>query len=240
MILPYSMEEARAKILEQGIQQTNRYAFYYPKFSSTDLLYPYNITLPGLGYDFIDHSIWSIIRKIPFRRTHTDLEITFVMGKKNYANSINMWNQMITSPKLGGGAVQNGGPLRSTEESRRWAQETGVSPSVGEDEGTPEGIDGFIRRLIPDIPIINYGRNIVSENIPGFIAGTGGASNYMDDIYNDDLTIYILNETDMSINFSIKFEEAYVSQVAQVQMTSVETGYSPFKVFFKFAQMQVI
>jgi hypothetical protein len=162
------------------------------------------------------------------------------MGKKNYANSINMWNQMITSPKLGGGAVQNGGPLRSKEASRQWAQENGVSPLVGEDEGTPTGLDALIRDTIPNIPIVNYDRNLVTENIPGFIAGTGGASNYMTDIYNDDLTIYILNETDMSTNFSIRFEEAYVSQVAQVQMTSVETGYSPFKVFFKFTEMQVI
>jgi hypothetical protein len=236
MNLPYSMDEARVKILEQGIQQTNRYAFYYPRYSK-GLLYPYNITLPGLGYDFIDHSIWSIPRKIPFRKTHTDLEVTFIMGKKNYSNSINLWNQMITSPKLG---VQNGGPLRSQEASRQWAQQNGVSPLFGEDEGTPEGLDEAIRDVIPNFPIVNFDRNAVSENIPGFIPGTGGASNYMDDIYQNDLIIYILNETDMSPTFAIKFEEAYVSQVAQVQMTSVETGYSPFKIFFKFTQMQVI
>lgn len=246
MILPYSMEQARVNILDQGIQQTNRYALFYPRYSD-GLLYPYNITLPGLGYDFIDHSIWAIPRKIPFRKTHTDLEATFIMGKKNYSNSINIWNQMLTNPKLSGNngsAVQNGGPLRTKEQSRRWAQENGVSPLLTEDENPLNAAGGQTQTVeginIPNFPIINYNRNIVKENVPGFIAGSGGASNYMDDIYNNDLIIYILSETDMSVTYGIKFEEAYVSQVAQVQMTSVETGYSPFKVFFKFTTIEVI
>ena len=91
-----SMAKARASILEQGIQQTNRYFF---RRSSGPIEYPYSVVLPGYGYDLMDHSIWSVIRKIPFRKTYTDLQVTFIVGSNNYKSYLNEWQSMITSPE---------------------------------------------------------------------------------------------------------------------------------------------
>ena len=270
--IPGTMDQARVNILQQGIQQINRYAILYPKLSNT-LLYPYSVVLPGLGYDFIDHSIWSIPRKIPFRKTFTDLEITFITGKKNYRNMINFWSSMITNPKTG--SQNGGGALSTTLASSNFAQANGISTSsmqnlsldpgldpvtsptgspptslerTGEEFGDPdeqleggEGIPG-----IPGIPGLNYTNNIQSENIKGYIKGFGGAANYMDDIYSDSLELFLLPEDKDGVdgtaapNATILFEEVYVSQIAPVQLTSIETGYSPFKVFFKFAALRAI
>lgn len=236
-----NMDLARVKALEQGIQQTNRYQILYPKFGSS-LLYPYSITLPGFGYDLVEHSIWAVPRKIPFRRTHTDLEVTFITGKKNYSNMINIWNRLMTSPRFIGSG--NGGAILGKGASNSFAQANGVSPSATENGGPPtpreQPIDSegnpteFGTGFFDKLPILaDYTHNLNSENIDGRIPGNGGALNFST-ITNDYLILNLLNEKDNSVNTQIEFHEVYVSQVSQVQLTSVDTGYSPFKVFFKF------
>lgn len=256
--IPGTMDQARVNILQQGIQQTNRYAILYPKLSNS-LLYPYSVVLPGLGFDFIDHSIWSIPRKIPFRKTFTDLEITFITGKKNYRNMINFWSSMITNPKEGN---QSTSVMSSSASSNDFAKKNGISSNAtenGEFVGPPNPNElGDDDEVIKDengnpiegpkfgMPGLWYSRNIQSENIKGYVKGSGGASNYMDDIYPDSLELFLLPEDKDGVdgtaapNATILFEEVYVSQIAPVQMTSIETGYSPFKVFFKFAALRAI
>ena len=99
-----SMLAARTSILQQGIQQTNRYVF---KESNSDPEYPYSVVLPGYGYDLIDHSIWSIIRKIPFRKTYTELQVTFIVGSDNYSRYINKWQSAISKPVRSNGGVSS-------------------------------------------------------------------------------------------------------------------------------------
>lgn len=228
--IPGSITQARANILSEGIQQTNRYAMFYPPISN-DLLYPYNITLPGLGYDFIDHSIWSIPRKIPFRKTFTDVEVTFIVGNSNYKNMISWWSGLITSVR--GGNNTGGGQQGKGENLTEFAAQNGVSPSAVEQPDTPAGAVEAITEFL------SKAGEAVTNNVEGFVKGSGGATNYMDKIYYDTLTIQLLNEQyDTPVARStLMFEEAYISQIAQVNLTSVETGYSPFKVFFKFANL---
>jgi len=236
--IPGSITQARANILGQGIQQTNRYAMLYPPISG-DLLYPYNITLPGLGYDFIDHSIWSIQRKIPFRKTFTDVEVTFIVGNSNYKNMISWWSGLITSVR--GGNNTSSSQQGQGQDLTEFAAQNGVSPSAVEQVGPPTSAAGdpFVAAGGVITEFLTSVTDPVTNNVEGFVKGSGGATNYMDEIYYDTLTIQLLNEQyDTPVARStIMFEEAYVSQIAQVNLTSVETGYSPFKVFFKFANL---
>lgn len=197
-----SMAKARASILEQGIQQTNRYFF---RRGSGPTEYPYSVVLPGYGYDLMDHSIWSVIRKIPFRKTYTDLQVTFIVGSNNYKSYLNEWQSMITSPE--GSAAVNG-----LTKVQRFINANGVSQS-----------------------------NIETNNADGKVSGGGGAVNYMDKIYTNFVYFGLLKETDSSdLNTSFTFNEAFISQIAPVQLTSVETGYSTFQVNYKFASVTAI
>jgi hypothetical protein len=211
-----SMLEARSSILKQGIQQTNRYKFRYPnlyyQYKEVDDIfqYPYSIVLPGFGFDLIDHSIWSVIRKIPFRKTYSELQVTFILGTSNYKKFIGVWDSLITTPNItNNGAVSN-----------VWAysSENGISP------------DSF------DIS----GGLLTSEKYNGeaTIPGKGGATNYMDLIHDDNVYIQLLDETGNSTTI-LTFHESFVSQIAPVQLTSTETGYSTFQVNFKFAKVTV-
>jgi len=191
-----SMSKARASILEQGIQQTNRYFF---RRGSGPKEYPYSVVLPGYGYDLMDHSIWSVIRKIPFRKTYTDLQVTFIVGSNNYKSYLNEWQDMITSPV----------PTTSTAQS--FVKKYGIS-----------------------------GENIEESNEGGAVTGKGGAVNYIDKIYTNFVYLGLQKETDSSDhNAYFTFSEAFISQIAPVQLTSVETGYSTFQVNYKFASMIV-
>lgn len=236
MRLPYSIPEARTNILQQGIQQTNRYAVYYS--GGQELQYPYAVTLPGYGYDLIDHSIWSIIRKIPFRKTQTDVELTFIVGNSNYLDYVYYWNNMITSPK------DNNTILKNPEDSVRWANSFGISPSDTENATYDSGGNADIQSTSGD-PFGNpfasqgvlFGANLLEQNQAGTVNGYGGAVSYMNKIYNNELSVYLLAE-DHSVRNTFTFEEAYISQISPVQLTSTETGYSPFKVSFRFATMR--
>lgn len=231
---PGTINQARANILGQGIQQTNRYQMYYPKMVN-EPLYPYNITLPGLGYDFIDHSIWSIQRKIPFRKTFTDLEVTFIVGNSNYSNAISWWSSAVSGVRGGSSTGgQNGGTSLS-----QVAAANGVSPSAV--EGPPETVlGGLLGTLGEAIDEITALADPITNNVEGFANGSGGASNYIDKFYHDGtLIIQLMDEkAHDKPKTTLVFTEAYISQIAQVNLTSVETGYSPFKIFFKFATVR--
>ena len=240
MRLPYSIPQARTNILQQGIQQTNRYAIYYS--GSRDLQYPYAITLPGYGYDLIDHAIWSINRKIPFRKTQTDVELTFIVGNGNYMDYVYYWNNLITSPK------DNSTILTDPGASKNFAQQNGISPEELEntDITTGEGdSDTTITETGPTNIFENpytsqqllFGANLLNQNQSGIVNGYGGAVSYMNSIYNNELAVFLLAE-DHSVRNTFTFEEAYISQISPVQLTSTETGYSPFKVSFRFATMR--
>lgn len=235
-----NITQSRSNILTSGIQQTNRYRLFYPQFSK-EYLYPYNITLPGLGYDFIDHSIWSIPRKIPFRKTFTDLEVTFIVGNSNYKTSISWWNGAITNPK---GSSQNGIGFfeeREKPDIKTVLGNAGLSPSAAEggaEQNESPAIDQ-LQGAIDDVnKFVEDNFTGVTDNVKGDIYGFGGAANYMDDIYSNKLIIDLLDASDSSkVITSFTFNEVYISQIAQVNLTSTETGYSPFKIFFKFAQV---
>ena len=200
-----SMAKARASILEQGIQQTNRYFF---RRGSGPIEYPYSVVLPGYGYDLMDHSIWSVIRKIPFRKTYTDLQVTFIVGSNNYKSYLNEWQSMITSPEP---TISQVPSRSSTSALKTFTNTYGVSSS-----------------------------NIEKDNANGKVSGGGGAVNYMDKIYTNFVYFGLLKETDSSdLNTYFTFNEAFISQIAPVQLTSVETGYSTFQVNYKFASMIV-
>lgn len=238
MRLPYSIPDARTKILEQGIQQTNRYAMYYS--GNNDMQYPYAITLPGYGYDLIDHSIWSINRKIPFRKTQTDVEFTFIVGNGNYMDYVYYWNNLISTPK------DNNTILTDPGDSKNFAQENGISQDETENasagQSDPDTIitstgeqDIFGSGM--DSPVILGGANLLNQNQSGIVNGYGGAVSYMNKIYSNELVVFLLAE-DHSVRNTFIFEEAYISQISPVQLTSTETGYSPFKVSFRFATMR--
>jgi hypothetical protein len=207
-----SILRARQEILAQGIQQTNHYRMLYPGVFE-DYLYPYTIVTPGFGFDLIEHSIWSIIRKIPFRKTFTDLQTTFIVGKNNYKDMIKVWDSLITKPTTG-----------SQRDTNKWsyAQSNGISPNATEE--TPN--------FLTNAPTVGQITN-----------GLGGATNYMNKIIGNDLIIELLDEGEKDpypkINTTFIFREVFVSQVAPVQFTSVDTGYSLFQVNFKFAKAEV-
>jgi len=203
-----SMLAARASILQQGIQQTNRYVF---KESNSDPEYPYSVVLPGYGYDLIDHSIWSIIRKIPFRKTYTELQVTFIVGSDNYSRYINKWQSAISKPVRSNGGVSS---------AANFAQLNGIGTG---------GFDADVALLTDE-----------TSNGAIDILGSGGAVNYMDKFYTNDVTISLLSESDNSTNALFIFHEAFISQIAPIQLTSVETGYSTFQVNYKFASVTAI
>ena len=245
MRLPRSIPQARTNILQQGIQQTNRYAVSYS--GDNDLKYPYAITLPGYGYDLIDHSIWSINRKIPFRKSQTDVELTFIVGNTNYLDYVYYWNNLISSPK------NNNTVMKDPGASANFAASNGIAQSEMENQGgpsvesTPEddseysGVSVLGNPLTPpsNFGSPNLGPNLLNAQLQGIINGQGGAASYMNSIYNNTLTVYLLDEQHYTRNTFV-FEEAYISQISPVQLTSTETGYSPFKVSFRFATMRTI
>lgn len=202
-----SMAKARARILEQGIQQTNRYFF---RRGSGPIEYPYSVVLPGYGYDLMDHSIWSVIRKIPFRKTYTDLQVTFIVGSNNYKSYLNEWQSMITSP------------------------EPTISPVPTTASQVLSGLKDFaIKNGVSS-------SNIETNNADGKVYGGGGAVNYLDKIYTNFVYFGLLKETGTNdLNAYFTFNEAFISQIAPIQLTSVETGYSTFQVNYKFASMIV-
>lgn len=213
MRLRNNLTEARQEILSGGIQQTNRYSLIYPQYSE-EPLYPHSITLPGYGFDLIEHSMWSVIRKIPFKKTYTDLQVTFYMENKNYANFVTSWNSLMTNA--------------DGTQTAAFNNSSGVSPT------NFEGSQSVVSA--PE-----YSGNILENNKNIGIAGGGGAVNYINTIYNNFVQVNLLSETSPDkINSSFIFREAFISQIAPTQLTSVETGYSLFTVFFKFAKVQVI
>lgn len=247
-----NMRQARANILAQGIQQTNRYKIEYNSVQSGEFqAYPYAITLPGYGYDLIDHSLWAISRKIPFRRSNTEVELTFIVGNHNYGNYIYFWNNLLGNPKkninkiktadeIGGFAAKNGADANEANGA------VGVTDNVTVDnttqgntpteQSTGEYTIGFNIPELPDIGSLNKGTN-ARIGSPGEAQGWGGAAAYKDEIYENELTVWLLDEN-METNGSVfVFEEAYISQISEVQLTSAETGYSPFKVSFRFTTM---
>lgn len=227
MKLPLSIPQARTNILQQGIQQTNRYALSY---NGGELKYPFAISLPAYGYDLIDHSLWSIIRKIPFRRTHSDLEVTFIVGNFNYGEYVYYWNNLITSPKKG---LQGGPLLNETSKSDAFAAESGISPTdTSNGGGLPSTIDNAVNPYNGATP----GENILSQNTKGIVYGSGGAVNYIENFFSSTLNVFLLDENHQTRN-TFTFDEVYVSQISTVDLTSTETGYSPFKVSFRFTTM---
>lgn len=225
MNISENMLNARENILKQGIQQTNRYRMFYPRLGSpyvySDLgtrsemglyLYPYSVVLPGYGFDLIDHSMWSIIRKIPFRKTYSELQVTFIVGTSNYKSFVKIWDSIITKP-----ARSNDG---SVSDTWSYATKNGVSPSVFEEqEGSGTGF-------------------LTSDSGTGdkTVTGLGGGVNYMNKIHEDFVTISLLDEQ-KNPTTEFTFHESFISQIAPVQLTSTETGYSTFQVNFKFARV---
>jgi hypothetical protein len=229
MKIAYSLQQARANALQQGIQQTNRYSMVYGRLAGL-LLYPYSIVLPGYGYDLIDHSIWSIIRKIPFRKTYTDLQVSFMVGNKNYTGFVSTWNSILTRPKSGNKTVDstwayNNQVPGSASESGTWSYENALETTAT--YTTFGGID-FNGAM----------NNLISDNDKNTINGNGGAVNYMDKIYPDKVIVNLLDE-ESAVRSTFVFNEAYISQIAPVQLTSTETGYSTFTVNFRFASVDV-
>lgn len=213
-----SILRARQEILAQGIQQTNHYRMLYPGVFD-DYLYPYTIVTPGFGFDLLEHSIWSIIRKVPFRKTFTDLQTTFIVGRNNYKDMIKVWDSLITKPTTAYTRNTNGW---------RYAQANGIASNATED-GQPSFTSADFLNTAPEVGQIT--------------SGLGGATNYMNKIIGNDLIIELLDEGEKDpypkINTTFIFKEVFVSQVAPVQFTSVDTGYSLFQVNFKFAKAEV-
>lgn len=232
MQISNNMLQARQRILENGIQQTNRYRF---KFSRMDkFLYPYEIILPGLGFESIDHSIWSVVRKIPFRKSFTDLQVKFIMGKSNYAEWIDFWNYsyIVTPNSLTGDRLAN------AERNNIVALlNSGVS-IYNSDEGS-----GANNPAIPTTGVVGDLTNMTlalrQQNPVG--QAIGGSPEYSNYIQGDYVSISLLDESgNLGVNSSLYFYEAYVTQIQPTQLTSVETGYSTFTVNFKFAKIATI
>jgi hypothetical protein len=216
-----TMTEARTNFLAAGIQQTNRYIFKYSKMDI--FLYPYEIILPGLGYESIDHSIWSIVRKIPFRRAFTDLQVKFIMGKTNYKHFIELWNTTVSKLST----------IDISQQSQQVLLQNGVSPSSAGIESTNQaGVNAAERTL---------GNSFLSSRIYQSVGNAiGGAPQYTDYIGGSFATVGLINEKSKDIQTTLKFNEAYITQIQPTQMTSVETGYSTFTVNFKFSSVDVL
>lgn len=257
-----SIPQARANVSLAGIQQPNRYKMIWDWMPGVEL-YPFAVSLPGYGYDLIEHSIWSIIRKIPFRKTHTDLEVTFMMDNRNYYSYVKHWYTLMSDPKNSSlnsarmtgsanprqqGNSPNTGFLRTQEQSNEWADRNQVSREETENGEPPDpndpssgGVGTVVvgnQNAVSDGGLMNDNNVIwTNQNVAGKLSGNGGAANYMTDIYPHSLQIILVDEQHND-RTTFVFDEAYVSQVSQVALTSAETGFTPFKVFFRFTTMQ--
>lgn len=253
MLVANSITQARQRVLQQGIQQTNRYAFYFPRLTGNErlALYPFSVVLPGYGFDLLDHSIWSTVRKIPFRKNYTDLQVTFIVGATNYKNFITLWDRVyvtkqnkLTSPYIEPiddafnrgdyfGSVQNQGVLSGTGLAQ-------LALGVG------QVVEALVR---PDA----YNTILTSNSQYNTVTGLGGATNYVSNISTEVAEIHLLNNdsygktsqgTDTATqsgpkaNTVIKFNSAFVSQISPVQLTSVDTGYTTFTASLKFATIE--
>lgn len=212
-------ETARKEILNIGIQQTNRYRVFYSKLRDgfPDVtgvyMYPHDIVLPGYGYDFIDHSIWSVIRKIPFRRTYTDLQMTFLVSPTFYDSFFYFWQDLIKQPAITANPVVN-----LNEELLN-----NQAASVPDETTIVEGSSGV------------FGGSPLVGNTNA-ATGVGGAPNYGTSIAPDYLMVELLDEK-KNPKYSLFFSEAFPVQITPVKLTSVETGYSLFTILFKFAKV---
>jgi len=224
MLISTDMNNARQNILRSGIQQTNRYRFFFSPMNV--FLYPYEIILPGLGYESIEHSIWSIIRKIPFRKSFTDLQVKFIIGNDNYSHFINLWDSLIPKPSNSFGYMSDADAISLLLNS-------GASPTV-EGEDTSSAVE--------DQQTVSFSEiqdNFLSTRTPQNIGyARGGAPQYDDYIKSSFVIVSLLKEDKLQINTTLIFEEAYITQIQPTQLTSVETGYSTFTVNFKFASLR--
>jgi hypothetical protein len=237
MLISANMLQARQNALRSGIQQTNRYRMYTSFLDQ--YVYPFEVILPGLGYETLDHSLWSIARKVPFRKNFSDLQVKFIMGNDNYAMFINLYNAQI--PDASESTVEN---IASEDVALKQLLNTGVSindkgetePNTGETllqsfDPILDPADVAIKRILGGSGLSS--RFNINYTIPG------ASPRYIDTIYNQYVGIELLSEN-QSRNSILYFEEAFITQIQPTQMTSVETGYSTFTVNFKFARMTAL
>lgn len=224
MLTSYNMLNARENILTSGIQQTNRYRVFMSMGPQATLfLYPFEIIMPGYGYETLEHALWSTSRKVPYRKSYTELQLKFIIGNRNYADYIEFFNGLMPNP------------IQSTTPKGNDLLEKLLNATADVTEFEDDGGGGLIEKVVSGI-------NVNARN-PNAVIGEarGGCPLYMNSIYPFFVQVDLLDEyTTFSPRTSIIFDETQVSQIQPTQLTSVETGFSTFTVNIRFARMRAL
>lgn len=225
MISSFDMLNARQNILANGIQQTNRYRVFMSMGPQARLfLYPFEIIMPGYGYETLEHALWSTSRKVPYRKSYTELQLKFVIGNKNYAEYIEFFNGLMPNP------------IQSTKPTGNDILQKLLQANASVDTLEVDTDNNAVPKQITNVI------EVTRQNPNAFIGeAIGGSPIYMNSVYPNFVQVDLLDEYFTIIpRSSVVFDETQVSQIQPTQLTSVETGFSTFTVNIRFARMKGI
>jgi len=207
-----TITQFREEINSRGFQIASLYEVTMVHGDSI-ICYPLSIITPGRQFVYYNHDIWGPTRKIPYKRTYTQCNMSFIIH--------NDWAERIFLETWANDAIKNlsglnlaaGAQLDSTGNELTDADATAaVTAAVQESASSSNAYS-----------IGNYG------DYTDYLNGLGT------------VVIKCLDSKDKSkVNLQFKLTEAYPAVLGPITLASDGSGYATFNVTFQFRDYTMI
>ena len=208
-------------VAQGGLQFTSLYRMkILNKGTNIQEIYPTSLVLPGRSFSFYEHDIWGPVRRIPYKRTYTQFNATFIVFQNwKERHDFESWMDDMIPPTFN------------------------RNVKIQYNESTPEAFPNIDLTLTPE-EIFAAARDAV---VAGAQARPTNADfdeayrEYIDYAKTTTIDIDFLNTADRTkVNATMKLSEAYPASISQMAMGSDATGYSTYTIGFQFREYTVI
>jgi len=221
MAIHNTVSDFRAGVVAQdGLQFTSLYRMkILNKGTNIQEIYPTSLVLPGRSFSFYEHDIWGPVRRIPYKRTYTQFNATFIVFQNwKERHDFEFWMDDMIPPTL------------NADEKLDYTGST--PPTLRESEDlTPEDT----------IAALSEGLKEALTTRPTNADFDEAYGEYIDYAKTTTIEIDFLNTADRNkVNATMKLFEAYPASISQMAMGSDATGYSTYTIGFQFREYTVI
>jgi hypothetical protein len=201
-----TITEFREEINSRGFQIASLYEVTMVHGDSI-ICYPLSIITPGRQFIYYNHDIWGPTRKIPYKRTYTQCNMSFIIH--------NDWAERIFLETWANDAIKNLSGLN-------------LAAGAQLDSTGNQSTDANVANQV-----VNAVKLSASSPSPRSIGNYGDYTNYLNGLGT--VVIKCLDSKDKSkVNLEFKLTEAYPAILGPITLASDGSGYATFNVTFQF------
>lgn len=206
-----TINQFREEINSRGIQKA---AFYEVTMvhGESIICYPLSVVTPGRSFIYYNHDIWGPTRKIPYKRTYTECNMSFIIHGD--------WGERIFL--------------------EQWAND-GISNISGLNLATSTPLDSSGNGVTDLSSAQALADTIVESGSSSSPRSIGNYSDYVDYLGGlGTVKIKCLNTNDKDkANIEFVLREAYPSKLSPITLASDGGSYATFNVTFQFREYEV-